>query len=404
MSMKTGKKRIYLDYASATPISEKAYEALVKMSNPKSDFFGNHSSTHSEGVLTRDLLLEIRTNIARNLEVHKDEIIFTSGATEGNNLIISGVYKGTLGKIKKPHFITSIVDHSSVLGPIENLKKRGASVTYLKPNRSKILDLSELEKSLNESTVLISLSYVNSEIGNIVPVRDVRRLINKFKNKLGRGLTDYPYLHVDASQAVNSLAVNPHNLGADFLVLDGAKMYGPKGVGVIVSLRERKIFPIIFGGGQEKGIRPGTVNLASAHSFSVAFNECLLIREKENKRLETLQKYFENELKKNFPKCIINGESEKRVPNFTNVCLPKLDAEYAIAQLDALSVAASSASACQSAGGEGFSYVIKELVNGKDCAGSSIRFSMGRDTKSRDLKIVVESLKKVANLQNVSST
>ncbi len=406
MAKKGKQKRIYLDYAAATPLSKKAYDALVKISNPKSEFFGNHSSTHSEGVLARDLLLEIRTDIARKIEVHKDEVIFTSGSTEGNNLIIQGVCKAAAfsSGVKRPHIITSFVDHSSVLEPIRSfLEKYYAEVDYLKPQDNKILDLSLLEKSLNENTVLVSLSYVNSETGNIIPIRDVRRLINKFKSKLGRGMNDYPYLHVDATQAVNSLPINPHNIGADFLVFDGSKIYAPKGVGVLVALRERKIYPIIFGGGQEKGLRPGTVNLPAVFSLQIAFNDSLLIREKENKRLEILQKYFEDLLKKEFPNCVINGESEKRVPSFTNVCIPGLDAEYAIAQLDALGVASSSASACQSTGGSGSSYVIKELSNGKDCAGSSIRFSMGRDTKRGDLKKTVESLKKVVSLQNVSS-
>ena len=385
-----------------------------------------------------------------SLQVHIDEVVFTSGATEANNLVIQGVYDASLSKIhpiregflnmpknlipkeddvltknsnlfsdgvKNPHIITSSIDHSAILEPIRALQKKGCKVSFVNPNAKKIIPVEEIGGLLTKETILISLSLVNSELGTIASVRDIARAIAIFKKKNNRSFNDYPYLHMDASQATSLIKVNPNFFGADFVTFDGAKMYAPKGIGALVALRERKFNPILFGGGQEKGIRPGTPNVIFAYALGVALSECYKTQEKEFKRLEKLQKYFEENLKRTFPNCRINGGEEKRLPSFVNVCIPGLDAEYSIVQLDLLGVAASSASACQSipapdralraggragAGGAGFSYIVQELPNGKECSSSSIRFSLGRTTKKGDLDQALQALLKVVTLQKVS--
>lgn len=391
------KKRAYFDYAAATPLGRAAVNAMKPfLKEGLNGSFGNASSVHSTGLEAKKVIEKARKEMALKLAIHPDEIIFTSGGTESANLAILGTFKKAKNIIKNPHIISSQIEHSSVITPINIAENEGARVTLVPPDKNGIINADEIALELTPETILVSISLVNGELGTISPIRNIGNLIKKYKESLGRNENDYPYLYTDASQAGSLLSLSPHNFGVDMLTMDASKMYGPKGAGALIKLRERNITPIIFGGGQEQGIRSGTENVPTIVGMSEAFLEAESMREKEWERLEKLKSYFISEVEKKIPKATFNTLSQKQLPSFLSVCIPGLNAEFAVIELDVRGIAASSASACQTIGGTGSSYVIKALPQGKNCASSSIRFSMGRFTNKKDIDLAAEALKEIS--------
>lgn len=390
------KKKTYLDYAAATPLVTAAVKAMKPFLNEGlGGIFGNASSVHEEGAAAKKLLESSRKQMALKLAIHPDEIIFTSGGTESVNLAILGTVMWAKKIFPKPHIISSRIEHSAVLGPINELQKWGAESTLVNPDKNGVIKEEEIGIELRPETVLVSISLVNGELGTISAVRNIGTLIKKYKESLGRSQNDYPYLHTDASQAGSLLSLSPHNLNVDLLTMDSSKIYGPKGAGALIKLRERNITPVLYGGGQEQGLRSGTENISAIVGMVAAFLESEKLREKEWERLEKLKRHFVSLIEKNILTASFNTLHEKQLPSFVSVCIPGLNAEYAVIQLDSRGVAASSASACQTIGGKGESYVIAALPAKNSCKGSSIRFSMGRFTTKKDLSRAVEALKEI---------
>ncbi len=382
------KKRIFLDYASVTPVDKKV---VAKMEQIQKATFANPSALYREALVAKDLLLEAREKIAQKIHAQKGEIIFTSGGTESNNLSLLGVFEKYKTKKFVPHFISSTTEHPAILEVFKEIERRGGEITILPVGEDGIVSLKELRESIKNNTVLISISYANNEIGTIQPIHSIARAIKDFRQKNN---TVFPYLHTDACQAGLYLSLDVLKLGVDLMTLDGIKMYGPRSSGILYIKSGIEIHPIVFGGGQERGLRSGTENVAGAVGLSLAFEIADKMRDKESLRLSKIQDYGIDKILKTFPGATLNGGREYRLPNNINVCFPGLDAEFAVISLDVAGISVSYSSSCRTLKEDSSSYVVESLGK-KDCAKSSLRFSFGRETKKSDIDMLITSLKKI---------
>lgn len=393
------KDKIYLDYASTTPISKKV---LAKMKPYMRKVFFNPSSIHSGGVLAKRAVADARANIAKGLSVRSQDVYFVGSGTESINLALMGVVRKFLfddefkNKLegKKPHLIITEIEHPAVIEAARRLEKEGAELTVLSVLKDGLIKSHSVRAAIKPNTVLISIMFANNEIGTILPISKISKEILEFKNQIGRDKNSFPYFHTDASQAVNYFSVQVEKLGVDLMTIDSGKFYGPKGVGVLYKKYSVPIEPIIFGGAQESGLRAGTENVAGIIGCAEAFVEAQKKREQESQRLLKLQLFFIEEVLKIFPNASLNGDLRDRLPNNVNICIPDSNAEFLVLALDAKKVLVSSTTACKSLGDTSYSYVI-EAIGKKECAASSIRFSFGRDTTEYKLKKVLKILKKI---------
>jgi len=293
-----------------------------------------------------------------------------------------------------PHIIVSTIEHPAVLEPIKNLVKNGkAEVSFVAPNEKGIINPESIKKEIKKNTVLIVVQHANNEIGTIQPIRKIAEICRR---------TSSAKLLVDACQSVLYEDVSLERLGADMLVLDGIKMYGPRGAGILVKKNNVKISPIIFGGGQESGLRSGTENVFGAVGLAKALEIATQKREKESERLLKLRDYAISKILTEIPNSSLNGGLENRLPNNINVCFPNQDSEFLVIKLDTLGFAVSAASACHTLTLENGSYVIEALENAHStssgsskCSGSSLRITLGRETKKIDIDKFVVALKKI---------
>lgn len=376
-------KKIYLDYASATHLEK---DVLFVMNKIFKENFANSSAIHDLGVQSKNILSESRKNIAKIIDAHQNEIIFTSGSTESNNLSITGVITKNL-----PHVITSNIEHSSVLEVCKYLtENKLAEVTYVPVEQSGIIDPKKIKKVMRKETILVSVMYANNEIGTIQPIKEIAKEIRHF-NKLNNTKV---LLHTDATQAINYLEINVEKLGIDLMSFNAGKIYGPKGIGALYIRRRTPVRKIIFGGDQEYGMRAGTENLASVVGFAKALEITEKIKEKENKRLKKLQDYFIKKLQNLEKGIVLNGDLENRLPNNINITIPKIPSDLLVIELSARGIMVSAKSACKS-GEEGESYVIKAIKPEADQENGSIRFSLGRSTTKEDLDFTLKSLKEI---------
>ena len=383
------KNRVFLDYASITPL-----DAMVGkvMQEAQQNFWANPSSLHLEGERAKNILEESRVQIARDLHCRASEIFFTSGGTESLNLAILGVIKSS--KEKLPHIITSTIEHPAILEPIKFLlENKEVEVSFISPDKNGRINPESIKKEIKENTVLVIVQHANNEIGILQSIRE----ISKIKGKA--------YLLVDACQSVLYENVSLERLGADILVLDGIKIYGPRSAGILVIKKGVNISPIVFGGGQESGLRSGTENIANAVGLAKALEMAIKMREKESKRLTTLRDYTISKILMEIPNSSLNGSLENRLPNNINICFShftkasrnestKVDSEFLVIKLDTLGFAVSAASACHTLSLENGSYVI-ESIGRPECSTSSLRVTLGRDTKKSDLDKFISALKKV---------
>lgn len=388
------KKRIYLDFAAATPVPEHVRKAMEPY---WSIDFGNPSSIHSEGVCALSALRAARKRVARALRVREEEVVFTSGGTESNNLAICGVLEAARERglaYGDMHVITSTVEHVSVLRPLSRYEKQGVSVTYLDVDEAGLVSPQRVAEALTPQTILVSLMYVNNEIGTLTPIRKIAELIrtSPLYAKQREGYpSSYPLVHTDASQAPLFFDVAPERLEADLLTVDAQKLYGPKGVGLLYKKHDVELRALLEGGGQEEGLRPGTEALPLIVGFSVALERAVREHKVLYKRMKTLQELFLRELCTHIPDAVINGSIKERTPNNINISLPSMDAEFMVVKLDQNGVAASTASACRSQ--EGVSRVVSRLTKRTDEGAQALRFTFGRETTARDITRAVEALK-----------
>lgn len=391
-------KRIYLDHASSTPIDPAVLEVLA---TTQATCFGNASGVHKEGIEASRVLEEARTSIASSIGAHSDEIIFTSGGTESDNLALIGVlYASQKAHTKKvPHIIISAIEHPAIFQLTQSLEKRGVvEVSYAPVTKDGILDLDEFKKFLRPETILVSVMQANNEIGTIQPIKEIAKTIRHFKKHREGEVSPYPYFHTDACQSFVYEKIGVEQLGVDLLTINSSKIYGPKGVGALFVKRGTQIDPLIIGGSQERNLRAGTENVPLIAGFAraVEINESL--KESESVRLIELRDYFIKELKNNF-EVQLHGSQSERLPNNINVSFVGYQSEQIVIYLDAQGVAVSEKSACKADSGE-VSHVLKALYgeNAEILKWGSVRFSLGRQTTKEDLDTVIEKLKGILSL------
>jgi cysteine desulfurase len=393
-------KKKYFDYASQTPTDVQVLKVVNDLSKK---LFYNPGSLYSNGVFAGKILKDSRKKIARILSgtslnsVHENEIIFTSGGTESNNIAIQGVvdkwYESKdYNYFEKPHIIISEIEHPAIYNVIEHLKKQN-KITFskIKINNDGLIDLQELKNELaeNKNTILVSVILVNNEIGSIQPIRDIASFIRKAK-----GDNVYPLLHTDACQAINYLDISIDKMGCDLITYDASKFYGPKGVGILYIKRNTLINPIYFGGDQEFGVRPGTENLPAVVGMVKALEMVAQEKQKEIKRLYKLQQYILSKVGK-IKNISINGstDKEKRIVNNINICFTGKDSEFLLFKLDKLGFEVSTGTTCQNKKEDSKS--VSVLALGGDCAGSSLRISLGRFTTKWQVRGLVRAIKRV---------
>jgi cysteine desulfurase len=382
------KKRAYFDYASTTPLDPEVFDAMEPYLTKN---FANPSSLYKEGVMAKKAIEEARKKVAGVLQSKTEEIIFTGGGTEANNMAILGTYfyhKNVLKK-EKIHFVTTSIEHSSVIEAFEHLRSLGAKVTYVSPEENGMVSVKKIEEALRPETVLVSVMYANNEIGTIQPIREIAKVVCKM------GI----FLHSDACQAGSYLSLLMHDLQVDLLTLDGSKIYGPKGTGVLFKKRSVMISPLTFGGGQENGIRSGTESVAGIVGFAEALTIAQREKAAEGKRVYAMRNRLLNELISRIPTLKVNGDLEKRLPNNINICIPGLDAEYAVLRLDALGYAVSSVTSCKNLSEDSSSYVIEELYKDQSCSKSSLRITLGRYTTETEVQGLIKNLLTVLQKQ-----
>lgn len=383
-------KRVYLDFASLTPTDPRV---LCEMEKCYQSSAGNPSSLHAEGVQAAKMLANARKSIASLIRAHDDEIIFTGSGTEANNIAILGVVEARLRAgvaISDIHIVTSAIEHASVLECFEALKARGAKVDIVKVTKDGVIDIEDWKAKISPKTTLVSIQYVNNEIGTVQFVEEVAKTV-RHARKSGDGVL--PYFHTDASQAFLCNEVNLEKLGVDLLTLDAHKVYGPKGIGMLYIRRGVNVASIIYGGGQEKGLRSGTENIPVIVGFAKALEIAVDERQTETVRLTNLREYAIQHIRTVVPNLVVHGNNALVSPHILNVGIPGYDAESLMLRLDAHGIACSTKSSCLRDSDE--SYVISALGGESQ---SSLRLSFGRGTTKGDIRKLVKSLQKVLPL------
>lgn len=379
------KNLIYLDHAATTPLDPRVFEAMRPYFM---EDFGNPSSFHTLGMRAKEAVTDARKTIATLIGAHDDEILFTSGGTESNNMAIAGVINTHRNSIKEglPHVITTSIEHHAVLEPLLHWQKtKQIDLTVLPVDRDGRVSVKDLEAALTPNTVLVSIMMANNEIGTIEPIADIGRALLAWRKEQK---TFYPFFHSDACQAAGILELNVDKLHVDFFTINASKMYGPKGVGLLYLRRGTKIEPVIRGGGQERNLRSGTENVPAIVGFAKAFELAQAEREAETKRLLILRDRLAEGLL-NIPKTRLNGHPSERLPNSVNISFLDIEGEAAVLYLDAEGIMASTGSACASSSLDP-SHVILATGLSYEGAHGSIRFTLGHSTTEEQIDHVIK--------------
>ncbi len=369
-------KYIYMDNAATTPVKK---EVLEEMLPYFSENYGNPSSIYSLGSKSKVAVEKAREQVAKAIGADKKEIFFTAGGSESDNWAIKGVaYKN---KSKGNHIITSKIEHHAVLNTCEYLEKQGFDVTYLDVDEDGLINLEELEKAITDKTILISIMYANNEIGTIEPISQIGKIAKE------RNI----YFHTDAVQALGSIKIDVKDQNIDMLSLSGHKFYGPKGVGALYIRQGLKLDTLISGGGQERGKRAGTENLASIVGLGKAIELAYENLEENNKKLIKLRDKMIKDIEEKIPYVRLNGHRNKRLPGNVNFCFRFIEGESLLLSLDMVGIAGSSGSACTS-GSLDPSHVLLSIGLPHEIAHGSLRLSLGSFNSEEEVDYVVENL------------
>lgn len=371
-------KKIYLDYASTTPIDKRVLEEMKPFLTKK---FGNSMSLHYFGQEAKIALEESRDKIAKAIGANSEEIIFTSSATESNNLALKGI---AFNK-KKGHIIISSIEHHCVMEAGFWLKKQGFDVTRLKVDKYGMIDLEDLKNNIREDTFLVSIIHGSNEIGTLAPIEKIGKIC-KEKNI---------YFHTDASQSFGKIEIDVNKMNIDLLTASGHKIYGPKGVGILFVRKGVKLDPLLHGGGQENGLRSSTVNIPAIVGFAKATELSLKEMKKEEKRLIKLREKVIKEMLK-IKGSFLNGHPKNRLPNNINLGFSFIEGESLIIQLDMKGIAVSTGSACSSATLEP-SHVLLAIGLKHEEVHGSVRITLGRWTKEEEINYLIKVLPPIIN-------
>ncbi len=382
------KHQIYLDNAATTQVDPNVLKAMLPYF---SEEYGNASSLHYAGLNNRVVIDRAQAKIARFLGCDKSEVYFTSGATESDNMTIFGVTEAirNISISPKMHIITTKIEHDAILEPCKELEKRGIKVTYLIPDSGGQISLKQLQEAIEPKTVLVSIMYVNNEIGTVLPIAEFGQLISELNAKRENKI----YFHTDATQALNFSDCNVDYLKVDLLSLSGHKIYGPKGVGAIYIRQGTPFKPIIFGGHQQTNIRPGTYNVPGIVGLAEAVD--LLNNKKEidqqNKKIKELRDYLIEQITKNISEVTITGTLENRSPNNASFVFGGVEGEDILLMLSQMGIAVSTGSACSS-GSLDPSHVLLAIGLSPELARGSLRVSLSKYNTKDEIEVFLESL------------
>jgi cysteine desulfurase len=392
------KRMIYLDYAATTPVDPAVLAAMKPYFSQK---FGNPMSLHSFGRVASDAVEKAREQVADFLHCENKELIFTSGATESNNLAIKGAVEFYWKKYnRRPHIITSQIEHHCVLETCKSLEKNKlAEVTYLPVYKKGIVRVGDVKKAIRKNTVLISIMYVNNEIGTLQPIAEIGRMLKSYNLKTKKIIL----FHTDATQAVNYFDCNVNKLNVDLFSLSGHKIYGPKGVGVLYIKKGTLIKRIQDGGEQEFNLRAGTHNVPGIVGLGVAVSK---IKNQKTmiKVMVLLRDYFIKKVLEEIPDSYLNGSQKLRSPNNANFRFENVEGESIVLMLDQNGIAVSTGSACSSGTLEP-SHVLIALGLKREQSHGSLRITLGKDTKKADIDCLFAKLKEsIKRIRKISGS
>jgi len=372
-------KTIYMDHAATTPTRVEVVKAMEPFWSEK---YGNPGSLHHKGLEAKEALDKARESVAKIIGAKPSEIIFTGSGTESVNLAIKGFARAN--KERGKHIITQKTEHHAVLDSCGALEKEGFEVTYLDVDKHGVVNIEGLKKAIRDDTILVTIMYANNEIGTIQKISELSKVCRE------RGIV----FHTDACQAGGLLDINVKNLGVDMMSLNGSKIYGPKGTGMLFIKSGLRLEPIIHGGGHEFGLRSGTENVAGIVGFAKALELAQKERESEAKRLRELRDYLIKRILEEIPKVFLNGHPTQRLPNNANFTILDVEGESMVLRLSDKGICASTGSACTSRSLEP-SHVLRAIGLPADVAHGSLRLTLGKDTKKEDVDYTVDVLKNV---------
>lgn len=386
-------KRIYLDHGATTPIDKKVLAAMMPY---LTENYGNAMSIHSFGQIANQAVEKARKQVADFFGAKTDEIVFTSGATESNNLVVKGMiaahYKNNQAK---PHIITTAFEHHCVLDACKEMEKSGkAEVTFVEPDKEGIVAVKDIEKAIKPNTILVSVMYVNNEIGTVQPIGEIGKMLEKYPRII---------FHTDATQAINYFNCNVEKLGVDLLSMSGHKIYGPKGIGALYIRQGTPISRVQDGGGQEGGKRAGTHNVPGIVGLGEAIS---MIKKQEtvnrNREIKKLRDYLIKRVLKEISNTRLNGSKKFRSPNNANFSFRNVEGESLIMFLDMEGIACSTGSACTSGSLEP-SHVLMSLGMKPEDAHGSLRLTLGKNTTKKEIDYTIAKLKNsVSKIRKVS--
>jgi cysteine desulfurase len=399
-------KRIYLDHAATTLMDMRVLEV---MNNVYKNHYYNSSSWYADAVQTNRLIEQSRITVAKLLDTQSRNIFFCNGGTESNNLAVMGIienYKKNNSEI--PHVICSNIEHPAVLHTLQHLAGQGVIELDLLPvHENGVVDIQDLKKLLRPTTILVAIMYANNEIGTVQPIREIVKMVRWYRKQTGN--TVYPLVHTDAIQATNYLDMSVVRLGVDSMSISGSKIYGPKNTAVLYLRNSSRCSPVMFGGDQEAGLRPGTLDPAGIVGFTEALQISKNLTQSESDRLIKIRDNFFQNITQKIPDVIINGDTENRLPNNINITIPGVSSEELVIRADAVGYNISSKSACSLDRDADDSQVINALRSAagdtSDHISGNIRITMGRTTTPGDMDgFLMELIKIVKNIRKTRET
>ncbi len=380
-------KEIYLDHAATTYVDARVKDAMMPFF---SEEYGNPGSFNSVGIRIKEALSNCRNTVAGLINCRPREVIFTGSGTESINMAIQGIVRAQ--KSKGKHIITSETEHHAVLETCEYLEKEGFEVTYLKPDQQGMITAEQVKEVIREDTILISIIYANNEVGTINPIKEIAQVAKEAK----------VVFHTDACQAGGVLDIDVKNLGVNLMTLNGSKIYGPKGTGILFVKMGTSIKPLIFGGGQEFGLRSGTENIPGIVGFTKALELAQNEREEEFAKLTELRDKLIKGISETIPDTILNGHPTKRLPNNANISFLNIEGEALLLHLNEFGICASSGSACTSQTLDP-SHVLISMGTPYELAHGSLRFTLGKKTTEEEINKVIEVLPNIVKILRLIS-
>jgi len=390
-------KRIYLDYAATTPVDK---EVLREMFPYFSQKFGNAMSIHSFGQEALAGVDKARERAAKFFKTTPNEIIFTSGATEANNLAVKGVVKSfhsdPINKDKKPHIITTSFEHHCVLHACKSVEKDGlAEVTYVRPGKDGIIKMADIKRAIRPNTILVSVMYVNNEIGTVQPIAEIGKMLKQINSNRGAEKDKFKIVfHTDATQAINYFTCDVNKLEVDLLSMSAHKIYGPKGVGMLYIRKGTTIRQVKHGGDQEYKMRAGTHNVPGIVGFGKALELVTKNAKRETPRIKKMRDLLIHRVLKEIPNVKLNGSKIRRSPNNANFSFRDIEGEGLILSMDMEGIACSTGSACSS-GALTPSHVLLSIGLRAEEAHGSLRMTLGKYVTEKDVNVAVNKLKSV---------